>query len=78
MCVTESLLILKRNGYGSATIDFTVGETLGCRLCGLELSEAEQDDVEDEISRALLSALVEKVEFENNEKGGVSGIRFEN
>ena len=78
VCVTESLLILKRNGYGSATIDFTVGETLGCRLCGLELSEAEQDDVEDEISRALLSALVEKVEFENNEKGGVSGIRFEN
>lgn len=78
VCVTESLLILKRNGYGSATIDFTVGETLGCRLCGLKLSEAEQDDVEDEISRALLSALVEKVEFENNEKGGVSGIRFEN
>ncbi len=78
VCVTESLLILKRNGYGSATIDFTVGETLGCRLSGFELSEAEQDDVEDEISRALLSALVEKVEFKNNEKGGVSGIRFEN
>ena len=78
VCVTESLRILKRNGYGSATIDFTVGETLGGRLCGLELSEPEEDEVEDDISLALLSALVEKVEFENNEKGGVSGIRFEN
>lgn len=78
VCVTESLLILKRNGYENATIDFSVGESLRCHLCGVTLGEAEKDDVEDEISRALLSALVEKVEFENNEKGGVSGIRFEN
>ncbi len=77
VCVTESLLILKRNGYRYATIDFTVGEALGCYLCGQEGGEKAEDDFEDEISRALLSALVGEVVFETNEEGGVSGIRFE-
>ncbi len=77
VCVTESLLILKRNGYANATIDFTIGEALGCHLYGKELGEATEDDVEDEISRSLLSALVGDVQFESNEKGGVSGIHFE-
>ncbi len=77
VCVTESLLILKRNGYRGATIEFTVGEALGCNIRGLELGEMQENDVEDEISRALLSALVGEVEFTTNERGGVSGIRFE-
>ncbi len=77
VCVTESLLILKRNGYTSATIDFTVGEALACHLRGKTLGEKQEDEVEDEISRALLSALVGDVQFEMNDMGGVSGIRFE-
>ena len=77
VCVTESLLILKRNGYMSATIDFTVGEALGCHVYGKELGGEKEDAIEDEISRALLSALLGEVHFETNENGEVSGIRFE-
>lgn len=62
VCVTESLLILKRNGFSSAELTFTVGEALGCTAVGI--AEGEREDVaEDEISRALLSALLGEVEF---------------
>ena len=77
VCVTESLLILKRNGYTSATIVFSVGEALGCHIVGNALEGRREDAIEDEISRALLSALLGEVEFETNEQGLVSGIRFE-
>ena len=77
VCVTESLLILKRNGYKSAKIDFSVGEALGCAVVGEEFGGAQEDAIEDEISRALLSALLGEVHFETNENGVVSGIRFE-
>ena len=62
VCVTESLLILKRNGFSSAEIEFTVGEALGCSVIGKAEGERE-NGVEDEISRALLSALLGEVEF---------------
>ena len=62
VCVTESLLILKRNGFSSAEIEFTVGEALGCAVIGKAEGERE-DGMEDEISRALLSALLGEVEF---------------
>ena len=77
VCVTESLLILKRKGYTRATIEFSVGEALGCRIVGVVLGAEKEDAIEDEISRALLSALLGEVEFETNEQGLVSGIRFE-
>lgn len=77
VCVTESLLILKRNGYTSATIDFSVGEALGCAVRGMERGGEKEDGAEDEISRALLFALLNEVQFDTNEKGEVSGIRFE-
>ena len=77
VCVTDSLLILKRNGYTSATIEFTVGEALGCFVCGKDANGTKEDAIEDEISRALLSALLGEVHFETNENGEVSGIRFE-
>lgn len=63
VCVTESLLILKRNGFSEAVIDFSVGEALGCAVRGKELSGEKADAFEDEISYALLSALLGKVEF---------------
>ena len=77
VCVTESLLLLKRGGFTTATIDYTVGEALGCRVIGVEKGGVKEDSAEDEISRALLSALLGEVEWETDENGEVCGIRFE-
>ena len=77
VCVTESLLILKRNGYVEASIDFTVGEALGCFVRGENRVGEKADATEDEISRALLSALLGKVEFENGADNCVQKIVFE-
>ena len=77
VCVTESLLILKRNGYTRASIEFTVQETLVCAVCGEGDKGEKQDALEDEISRALLSALLGKVEFENGVDNCVQKIVFE-
>ena len=76
VCVTESLLILKRNGYATANIDFCVGEALRCAIVGVGDCGEKADGFEDEISSALLSALVGNVEFK---KDGdiVTGIVFE-
>ena len=63
VCVTESLLILKRNGFTSATIDFSIGEELGCVVQGLDGNNEKENVFEDEISYALLSALLGKVEL---------------
>ena len=76
VCVTESLLILKRNGYKRATIGFTVGEMLGCEIIGEDDSAEKEEGIEDEISYALLNALLGKVEFVEQD-GHVSVIRFE-
>ena len=63
VCVTESLLILKRNGFSSAVIDFSVDEALGCVVRGKDIDGERTDAFEDEISYALLSALLGKVEL---------------
>lgn len=76
VCVTESLLILKREGYLRASITFTVGEGLGCEVCGEEPFGEAEESIETEISRALLSALLGEVEFEKNSDGKVSKISF--
>ncbi len=76
VCVTESLLILKRNGFTSAEIAFAVGEALGCKIIGKNLEGEKEDSMEDEISHALLSALLGKVEIvKENER--VVRIEFE-
>ncbi len=76
VCVTESLLILKRNGYESARVEFGVGETLACRLVGETLSGKKEETAEEEISRALLSALLGSVEFVKDGER-ISEISFE-
>ena len=76
VCVTESLLILKRNGYTRACITFTVGEALACSVCGTEKMGKQENALEDEISRALLSALVGEVEFVKDGDGAVKTIAF--
>ena len=71
VCVTESLLILKRNGFCNATIEFVVGETLGCQVCGKDRAGEKEEPLEEEISRALLSALLGKVDFVKDTTGEV-------
>jgi hypothetical protein len=75
VCVTESLLILKRNGFATASVTLTVGEELACEITGEELGGEKMDTPEDEISRALLSALLGSVEF-INEADKVVKIQF--
>lgn len=77
VCVTESLLILKRNGFKRASIGFTVGDALSCVICGEEAGGEKEDSLEDEISRALLSALLGSVEIEKDGDGNVAKIAFE-
>lgn len=77
VCVTESLLILKRNGFLRAKIEFSVGETLACVVCGSDRKEAETELLENEISYALLEALLGKVEFTADKGGIVEKITFE-
>jgi serine/threonine-protein kinase RsbW len=76
VCVTESLLILKRNGYKRVSICFEVSEKLQCALTGVGEPTDKEDGIEDEISHALLHALLGEVEFEkDNER--VAKISFE-
>ena len=77
VCVTESLLLLKRNGYESAEIEFTVGESLGCKIFGENAVREEENGAEDEISYALLAALIGEVEFQRAEDGRLKAIAFE-
>ena len=76
VCVTESLLILKRNGFTRASIAFTVGDALACNVCGNEKSGVAENSIEDEISRALLAALVGEVQFIKDSDGAVQSIVF--
>lgn len=76
VCVTESLLILKRNGYATANITFTVGEALRCEIVGAGERGQKADGFEDEISSALLSALIGNADF-TKENEIVTGIVFE-
>ena len=75
VCVTESLLILKRNGFAKAQISFEMGEALACRIGGLNCEGEKQEGIEDEISYALLNALLGKVDFEKD-GDRVIGIAF--
>lgn len=76
VCVTESLLILKRNGFTRASIAFTLGDALACNVCGNGKTGDKEDSLEDEISRALLAALVGEVEFVKDDDGAVQSIVF--
>ncbi len=75
VCITESLLLLKHRGYSSASVRFFEGEKLSVRIEGMGEGEAEES-AEDEISLALLSALLGEVGM--TEKGGrLLAVSFE-
>ena len=75
VCVTESLLILKRNGFKKASVRFETGEALSCAVIGVGEPGEKEEGIEDEISFALLDALLGKVDFEK-EKERVVKISF--
>ena len=76
VCVTESLLILKRSGFANARISYTVGQPLLCEVTGENRICEKQTGVEDEISFALLKALLGEVEFEKDTDGEVVAVKF--
>ena len=67
VCVTECLLILKRNGFESAKVTLTLGEELACDIVGEGAFGEKVDTPENEISLALLSALLGSVDFVNDD-----------
>lgn len=73
VCVTESLLLLKRNGYTEASVTLARGKRLAVCVKGLVTGGEEEE--EDEISKALLSALVEDLTT-TQEGGRTSGLSF--
>ncbi len=77
VCVTESLLILKRNGFRCAQIDFEIGETLSCAILGGEREQPQEKSADDEISYALLNALLGNAQFSADDAGVVQKIAFE-
>ena len=76
VCVTESLLILKRSGFTSARIEYTLGEPLLCAICGEERGGEVEEGIDDEISYALLGALLGEVDYTKDEDGKVIAVRF--
>jgi hypothetical protein len=74
LCLTEGLLVLLRNGYQSAEIRFCEEDGLSVTLSGVSRGEA-TSSAEDEISYALLSALVADLQIER-EKDSVRAISF--
>ncbi len=75
VCITESLLLLKHRGYAVGRVRFFESEGLSVRVEGEGVGQ-EEESPEDEISLALLSALLGTVE--TTEKGGkLNSVSFE-
>ena len=74
VCVTESLLILKRSGFTSARISYAIGQPVLCEIVGEDRSGTEEE--EDGISYALLGALLGDVEYVKDGQGKVIAVKF--
>ena len=74
VCVTECLLLLKRSGFSSARISYTLGQPLLCEIVGQERTGEMEE--EDGISLALLDALLGNVEYVKDEQGKVIAVKF--
>lgn len=75
VCVTESLLLLKRNGYAAAEIAFACEGGLSVHIEGKNKTGEIASSEEDEISCVLLSALVENLITEHDDSG-ISALSF--
>lgn len=61
VCVTESALILKNNGFESAAVTFEGGEGVSVTVSG---EGGSPRDADNELSLALISALVEECDID--------------
>ena len=75
VCVTESLLLLKHAGFLSARLIFTREEGIRVAVQGEEGGGEAVSSMEEEISVALLQALVEDLKMERTESG-VTSVSF--
>ena len=75
VCVTESLLLLKHAGFLSAHLIFTREEGIRVFAEGEEGGGEALSSMEEEISIALLQALVEDLKMERSESG-VTSVSF--
>ena len=74
VCVTESLLLLKHRGYLNAHVCFYEDGGLRVRISGEGEGKAEETS-EDDISLALLNALLSDLETEEQD-GKLSAVTF--
>lgn len=75
VCVTESLLLLKHGGYTSARLIFTREKGVRVTIEGEEGGGEKVSSMEEEISVALLQALVKDLTM-NKTEAGASCISF--
>ncbi|MBO5045778.1 MAG: hypothetical protein J6C93_02805 [Clostridia bacterium] len=75
LCVTEALLLLTRNGFQTARVVFCEEEGLQVILKGELREGARENSVEEDISCALLEALVENLSIERDGEG-VCAVSF--
>lgn len=75
VCVTESVLLLKRKGFSAVRILFEEEDGLSVCVTGEGEGTETKEDAEDEISLALLSALLESVHTEEKE-GKLRSVAF--
>jgi hypothetical protein len=76
VCVTESLLLFKRNGFALAKAHFELeeGNISAVLVADGEGEKAAERETEDEISYALLGALMDDVRQTRDEGGRVKEI----
>lgn len=75
VCVTESLLLLKHSGYASACVKLFEADGLGVEVQGEGARKEQNGEAEDDISLALLAALLGDVK-EDREDGRLKGLSF--
>lgn len=63
VCVTEALLILKRGGALCADVSFEIGGGVKAKAKSVTCGKAEYSDGDNEISLALLGALVDEATY---------------
>jgi hypothetical protein len=71
VCVTESALILKNGGFEQVKAEFLTDNNVQCTLSGVGGKEQKSDN---ELSLALIGALVSDCEIEKSEGGIIKKV----
>lgn len=71
VCITESALILKNGGFEEVQADFVTDNGVSCTLCGIGGNPQLSDN---ELSLALIGALVSDCQIAKTEKGIIKKV----